>query len=86
MELLYQQHRFDEITKQCDKFRYPEPQGLMHETFCCKKEVVRYVDRDTREEVAVITYQTDAQDASKNRRVIRKLKVANDIFALKLPV
>ncbi len=84
MELLYQQNDFDGTLAVCSKLSFPEPQGQLHETFCCKKEIIRYIDSDD-EERALIILQTDAHDSSKNRRILRRLRVGNDVYDLKLP-
>jgi|SRR5580692_1113961 len=79
MERLFRDNSFDEKLKTCDPLRFPEPQDIYHETFCCKRELVRYINTGG-VEIALITYQTDSLgNASRNQRLIRNLLIGETL-------
>ena len=80
---LFLQHGFDEKLERCKKLSSTEPQSAYHETFCCTRELVRYID-SANEEIAVVVFQTDSHgDKSRNQRIIRRLLIGSDLYVLK---
>ena len=84
METLYQQHDFDHQLASCHREaveREKTETELMHEIFCCKKEIFRFMDANG-DEVALTTIYTK-KNGSKNL-IISRLRIANDVYDLKL--
>jgi hypothetical protein len=85
LQSLYDQHGFDQILLKCRETRTSVAQMPMHETFCCKKEYRQFWDVTTDIEVAYIIYQTFRDPARGQRIIIRRLRIGNDIYNLRLP-
>jgi hypothetical protein len=84
MQILFVQHKFEEKFPLCRTARNPETQGYWHDSLCCKKELIRYFDSTTDDEVALIVEYTYVDPAKGVRRIIHRLRIDNDIYDLRL--
>ena len=85
MEAIFVEHKFEEKLQKCrkDSVGQQKTQGvLMHEAFCCKKDIFRFIEPETDDEIALIAEYIKL-DQSK-ARVICRLRVGNDVYELKL--
>jgi hypothetical protein len=67
---LYTNRGIAEYLDSCIKLPVVGPRDMMHETFCCKKRTFRYLDPNTRDEVALVSYVTDSTPLPKPGYII----------------
>jgi len=77
MERLYREHNFEHKLSSCSKIPVDVAENPYHETFCCKKEIFRYIDSN-HDEIALITMYTK-KDLS-IQQVISRLRIGNDVY------
>lgn len=85
IRLLYEQHDFAKILSECRQVRVAIEQESMHEAMCCKKVATLFNDPGTDNEVAFIIEQTHKNPAKGTVRYIYRLRIADEIYGLKLP-
>jgi|ERR1019366_5072604 hypothetical protein len=87
LNALFLEHKVAEKIALCSSESFHEPQSLMHETFCCKKNTTVYYDATTKVEVAQICEQTlmRTEQPPETRLTISKLVIGNDVFLLRIP-
>lgn len=81
MERLFGEHKFEQKLPSCTTVPIPVPHDPYHETFCCKKEISRYIDEND-EEIAIIAVYT-RKDLSV-QRVISKLRIGGEVYNQRL--
>jgi hypothetical protein len=69
----------------CVPTRIPQPQGEMHDAFCCKKEIVLFTDTATGDEVAIAIEQTYRDPAKTTNFTVTQLRIGNDLYRLRIP-
>jgi hypothetical protein len=85
MDKLYRENKFDEKLLLCQREPVEQQKTqavLMHETFCCRKVISRFIDPTSKDEIALIAEYIKL-DQSKSR-VISRLRIGNDVYNLKL--
>jgi hypothetical protein len=86
MQRLYDENNFDAALAHCVESEVPAPNAgtrelLMHEGFCCKKRTVRYCDKDTGDELALVSYVTPAPGVPWGPyRIISRLRVGDVVY------
>jgi hypothetical protein len=86
MDALFTENRFETKLQSCRKEAIEQERTnatMLHETFCCKKEVFRFFDPDTDDEIALIAQYTKELDRS-NDLIVCRLRIGDDIYDLKL--
>ena len=81
MGRLFVESDFEQKLSSCRKEPVKTSRDQYHETFCCKKEIVKYFDSND-DELAILTIYT-RKDMS-IQRVISRLRIGNDVYDLKL--
>jgi hypothetical protein len=84
LDALFHEHNMAEKLASCDSESFYEPQSLMHETFCCKKNTTIYKDASTKVEVAEICRQT-FPSSGEIRDTLVKLVIENVVYHLPIP-
>ena len=94
MQRLYVEYRLEQKLPSYRAEAIPVPDAgsmarLMHETFCCKKVVIRYIDPVSENEVALISHITPVQADRSQQIVISRLRIDDityeaNLFGLKV--
>lgn len=77
---------FQQKLSECRKIAVEQEktaEDLMHEIFCCKKEIYRYIHPDGENEIALISEYTNHEGVAS--KVISRLQDGDDLYELRLP-
>jgi hypothetical protein len=84
LQQLFDQNGFEEKLSKCRQVRVPITQDVWHESLCCKKEIIQFLDPETGDEVACVIEQVYVDKQKGQRRIIRRIRVGIDIYDLRL--
>jgi hypothetical protein len=84
MRELFNQHKFQQTLSQCRTVKTPQSQGNEWLDSRERKELIRYTEPDTDNEILLAAEYTCSDPKQEKTLILLRLRIDNDIYALRL--